>query len=94
MQLKRLSIRRRENYEQGAGTLTGTIAFASPDGEFSINIEDDHCYRILEVVADLAVAHTQKIASLMKADIVETSRLLPKPVEPSETPTLDPDFPF
>lgn len=86
MQLKQLSIRRRAHYEPNPGTLAGNIEFTSPNGEFSLHLEDDHCHRLLEVVADLAVAHTRKMAELMTAEVLEANRQLPAPSDDDNHP--------
>jgi preprotein translocase subunit SecD len=55
--------------------LTGKLVFANDSGEVSLKLSQQHCDRILAIVADGVVASAREVAENLTASIITAPRL-------------------
>lgn len=79
MLLKNLNLWRAESYMPNAGKLMGEITFESPAGKVSMVLPEEHCARILALVADGLVASSREVAEELTAQIISAAPALPRP---------------
>ena len=70
MHLKRLEVRRRENYEKGAGSLVGKVEFEDENGALTVHLDDATSQRVLEACAEGVAEKAKEVASLIRANVI------------------------
>ncbi len=68
MKLKRISL-----YEQGFGEdrcLAGKIEIEGIHGDVTLRLDEDHCQRVLAVVADMMLEETRNVAECLTSEII------------------------
>ena len=71
MELNELIIRR-ESWSESK-PVRGKIEFSNPTGKVEINLTEQHCQKILEVVADALVEQAQSAANDLRAAVIEAA---------------------
>lgn len=64
MRLTRLKIER-ELWGNDKGKLVGEIAFENQDAKVTVILDEDKCYKMLEIVAENVVSNARETANLL-----------------------------
>lgn len=79
MQLKTLTIRRRESYESNGGSLFAQALFEGPGGKIEIELAPGFIVRVLALIEEDAAERAKRLASSVQTamiDCIDTARLI------------------
>jgi hypothetical protein len=79
MQLKTLTIRRRESYESGSGSLYAEAMFEGPGGKIEVELAPGFIVRVLSLIEEDAADRAKRLASSVQTamiDCIDTARLI------------------
>jgi hypothetical protein len=93
MQLKKLTIARRESYETNGGSLYAEALFEGPGGKIEIDLAPGFIVRVLALIEEDAAERAKRLASSVQTamiDCIDTARLIesdkPLQIESNEMP--------
>ena len=91
MQLKSLTIRRRESYETNDGQLAASADFEGPGGAVHVDLAPGFIVRVLALIEEDAAERAKRLAASVQTamiDAIDTARLIetdkPLQIEGSE----------
>ena len=91
MQLKSLTIRRRESYETNGGQLAASADFEGPGGAVHVDLAPGFIVRVLALIEEDAAERAKRLAASVQTamiDAIDTARLIetdkPLQIEGSE----------
>lgn len=79
MQLKNLTIRRREAYESSGSGLAASAVFEGPGGKIEIELAPGFIVRVLALIEEDAAQRAKRLAASVETamvDAVDTARLI------------------
>lgn len=79
MQLKTLTIRRRESYESNGGSLSADALFEGPGGKIEIELAPGFIVRVLALIEEDAAERAKRLAASVNSamiDCIDTARLI------------------
>lgn len=85
MQLKSLTIRRRESYESNGGQLVADATFDGPGGTINLELAPGFIVRVLSLIEEDAAERAKRLASAVQTamiDAIDTARLTQVDVKP------------
>jgi hypothetical protein len=85
MQLKSLTIRRRESYESNGGQLTADAVFDGPGGTINVELAPGFIVRVLSLIEEDAAERARRLASAVQTamiDAIDTARLVQVDAKP------------
>ncbi|MBR7942331.1 hypothetical protein [Burkholderia cenocepacia] len=89
MQLKSLTIRRRESYESNGGTLAAEAMFEGPGGKIELELAPGFIVRVLALIEEDAAQRAKRLCASVETamvDAVDTARLIESDTKPLEIP--------
>ncbi|MDI9680444.1 MULTISPECIES: hypothetical protein [Burkholderia cepacia complex] len=89
MQLKSLTIRRRESYESNGGTLGAEAHFEGPGGAMTVELAPGFIVRVLALIEEDAAQRAKRLAASCETalvDAVDSARLIESDAKPLEIP--------
>jgi hypothetical protein len=79
MQLKTLTIRRRESYESNGGGLSAEAIFEGPGGKIEVELAPGFIVRVLALIEEDAAERAKRLAASVQTamiDCIDTARLI------------------
>lgn len=66
----------RSSYGSDEGKLSGNVSFTAATGEIKFNLTEEHCQKIVDIMADALIEYTQVAADKMHQAVIDSTSLL------------------
>lgn len=76
MRVEQIIITSNKDYKSGIYQYNGKLKIAGDSATIELNINDEMCRKVIELCADNLVEVAQETSKLMKAEIIEQTKLI------------------